>query len=1248
MKLRSSTEMVCRDVESSVDVEHLRLVLEGFESDADRALVAYFLNIDFHQYCSKMGMFDIPKPKPDRLRRPTWIGGFSITAIKDYIRDAIETGMDKEEDVVDPALIRGRMNSDFIDNFSHKKELINELIEEAVWKWNKEVSKKIAEEERKASSQEEGDKVLEVSEKEEDLADRERGQGDRAKGSQGVSTLSPLVPVIRLDPLPHTELKSYEFEIKIKKSINRLLEENKDIKDEEITTKLMEDDIIRKRIKELQSYSFSPLIQACRRQKEPHKITTKEGVIEMMMKKISEKRATNVELRDLILSSLGPRIFELHRHDFEKLCTEARRRVKEQKEAQVKSQVGTASKTIRKGQMSVASFVTPLGRAKPKPPTHGLIRPSHRVQPQPQPSQQTATQVRPGTKLDSIPLARIVEIMTNVIYRKPKLTMSELRHYVIHALASTNLRSFRVIQLDYQAVYDEVTSICNKVIQQVKDYRVEVCLKSLQQYAANMKRPVKKRKDMGYRLPEVIDIRSPPARMRGDQSTQPSLDTDGLEIIKVQKDGDDIILVEGGLMQLDTVTVKQEPEDKPRISVKQEPDDKSSIPVKQEDKEQQQSIVTEENVKVIGSIELIKKEEIDANKPIVEDPPLEDPKPVEEHLAADPDPIPDAIEEDPVDPSGGNGDMEQTGEPAGVPGTEAENQLSGVVPGEPVPLLVVEETQIKQPIPAGEVEIDDSDWPVSKDQIESILIIAMAEPNYMDYTIDDLLARIRKSTATSFHPFRSQVAVLAARAKDNRIEGDVRASARIQEEERKEAEREQELEKERQKQRELEEQQEREREEQRKEKKREEMKARAEAEKAQTLELINIEEREYKEDRKKRHQLKKQQIVKGSHWEEVMARTKIVAFSGEAEDLDVMSQECWRKLTEKKEYLRISESKRDGQKGTIKNKMKSFRKERVKGLAKTLPKSLELQGLRGEVVKVMNNENFREITFAGLVYSVQRLTNEDLGSGLTIVRALFDETREKLEEQEQIEIAEREAQERQIEQDRIREAEAREKEEAERQKKEEAERKENELKEKQKEATRRRLLVEIRNRGDKRRAGAHTVINEPLPMEEKIVKNRIRCLLNLGNNLRIYTVDVAMTSLKSYYNITFRKSELEVKRVLEEVRKELIDEDEETEIDENNNLDPEDELDEETKLLIEEVREDDPTYYPEMDQETDDEEDKPEPGTSTTVQTRGARQKKPKGKTWHEQAFRANKAELWRIRRIGKKGGLFRETSFPE
>ena len=50
----------------------------------------------------------------------------------------------------------------------------------------------------------------------------------------------------------------------------------------------------------------------------------------------------------------------------------------------------------------------------------------------------------------------------------------------------------KVIQLDYQAVYDEVTNICNKVIQGVKDYRVEVCLKSLQQYAENMKRPVKR------------------------------------------------------------------------------------------------------------------------------------------------------------------------------------------------------------------------------------------------------------------------------------------------------------------------------------------------------------------------------------------------------------------------------------------------------------------------------------------------------------------------------------------------------------------------------------------------------------------------------------------------------------------------------------------------------------------------------------------------------------------------------------
>ena len=183
MKLRSSTETVCRDVESSVDVEHLRLVLEGFESGADRALVAYLLNVDFHQYCSKMGMFDIPKPTEGRLRRPTWIGGFSITAIKDYIRDAISTGMDKEDDIVDPALIRGRMNFDFIDNFSHEKELINELINEAVYKWNKEVDKKAAEEEEKASSHDDSGRIPEVPQKEEEN-DQERGQGDRVTARQ--------------------------------------------------------------------------------------------------------------------------------------------------------------------------------------------------------------------------------------------------------------------------------------------------------------------------------------------------------------------------------------------------------------------------------------------------------------------------------------------------------------------------------------------------------------------------------------------------------------------------------------------------------------------------------------------------------------------------------------------------------------------------------------------------------------------------------------------------------------------------------------------------------------------------------------------------------------------------------------------------------------------------------------------------------------------------------------------------------
>ena len=77
MKLRPSTGTVCRNlmdemifgVECSIEVERLRSVVESYESGADRALVAYFLNVDFHQYCSKMGMFDIPKSKRGAFKK---------------------------------------------------------------------------------------------------------------------------------------------------------------------------------------------------------------------------------------------------------------------------------------------------------------------------------------------------------------------------------------------------------------------------------------------------------------------------------------------------------------------------------------------------------------------------------------------------------------------------------------------------------------------------------------------------------------------------------------------------------------------------------------------------------------------------------------------------------------------------------------------------------------------------------------------------------------------------------------------------------------------------------------------------------------------------------------------------------------------------------------------------------------------------------------------------------------------------
>ena len=73
------------------------------------------------------------------------------------------------------------------------------------------------------------------------------------------STTSPLVPVIQLDPLPLGQLKSY---------------------------------------------SFSPLIQACRKKREPRKITTKDGVIELMMKRIS-KQTRNTTATGTLLDNMN-------------------------------------------------------------------------------------------------------------------------------------------------------------------------------------------------------------------------------------------------------------------------------------------------------------------------------------------------------------------------------------------------------------------------------------------------------------------------------------------------------------------------------------------------------------------------------------------------------------------------------------------------------------------------------------------------------------------------------------------------------------------------------------------------------------------------------------------------------------------------------------------------------------------------------------------------------------------------------
>ena len=1096
MKLRSSAGSVCindSNVKNSVDQNMVErdladvLVVE-YESNGDRRLVAYLLNLDL-DYCCRIlpTMFDPPDRQPprgggtDELELPESIVGKKVSAIRKFIRDLVGTLLEQGEVEIPLSRIKRALYEKYCVSFSEYQWVIERVASEEISEWEDRYWKRTGQAETTGKDEEDG---KQESSKDRDLEE----DGERKKATQTgseetqekeevveIHSSPPMIPYIEITPISPEAILIQDMETKARRMIKKTLEKEPDASDATIMSVLFQDRVIEKTVSKQKSYSFAPLIRRCRMERSEFtqgRTAEENKAINIMMTLLrGQKRANNFELGTEVIRNLGPEAYNRIRNRFPDLCTEARRKLKILKSVKKDIRIPPIQPESVKPYFTQPKASSQGKRAQVKPPARAAPQPritSQRPQTQvsgiPQRGAQahrTATVVPGGAQIQSrsrilttIPLARIVDIMDGILVKQPDITVDRLRQETFQQIVSTRLRSFKATQVDYQDALDSLTEMCRRIVRLQKEMTIKDFMERIRRQRDlifDQRRKQSKRFPPGEKihLPAVLNIRSPTAAV----IPQPEERTDSKK--EAEEDDDDIetlVVIKGGVKIEVRDPKLGEDDDIQEVLVEEKDPDIEEIPLVQVKQE-----VTERD-----EDDPISDKRKDKRKQSKQDEPPEETKPEKRS------------------------------------------------PKKKSRLFV-------------EPEKKKINWPCSEEQIRALIKTEMKREDYHEITIDDLLKVLYQKTGWSFKQLRSEVAGLANEAREKRIADDMRAATLDRENLRKEREEEERQEEER---------------------------------KRITKEVADAEEREYMADEEIRIKKGKKKVQRTNSREDMLATLKVIVYSTEQIHVESLKNEGWRRLLRRagQEYKRISKNEKNGLLEMIRNKIIRFVQDKEEKDDKKLPEGIEMDTVRATAEKVARQGNFPTMSFAKWYYTLQRELGADLINFITIIKELFLEYREK-----------------------------------------------------PKKTTLQTTQVRSQKRQVKSGEGS-------LPLEEPVVKNRMKAILNLAGNFQNMSLDRMIDSLTAYFGKRFTNCAKKVEGLMKELREEELEKTKEPEP--NQGEDP----DEDQRPV---------------DNDDDDDEDPQDPqnGASRVVKARKPRTKEDKLRNWHAQAYRVNIAEHGNLRK---------------
>ena len=432
-----------------------------------------------------------------------------------------------------------------------------------------------------------------------------------------------MIPYIEITPISPEAILIQDMETKARRMIKKILENNPDASDATILAVLFQDKVIEKTVSKQKNYSFSSLIRRCRIERSEFaqgRTAEENKAINVMMTLLREqKRANNFELGTEVIRSLGPEAYNWIRSKFPDLCTEARRKLKILKSVQKDTRIPpiqpesvkpyfTQPRASSQGQRTQArsqARITTQPRAssqgqrtqvKPQPGATSQRQqiPAPGIQQRGVQAHGTTSTVFRGAQIQSrsrilttIPLARIVDIMDEILVRQPGITVDKLRQETFQQIVSTRLRSFKATQVDYQDALDSLTEMCRRIVRLQKEMTIKDFMERIRRQRDlifDQRRKQSKRFPPGEKihLPAGLNIRSPTAVVipQPEEEVDPHKgteeDDDDIETLVVIKGGVKIEIRDPKLEDDDDIqeilVEEGEPdiEDIPLVQVKQE------------------------------------------------------------------------------------------------------------------------------------------------------------------------------------------------------------------------------------------------------------------------------------------------------------------------------------------------------------------------------------------------------------------------------------------------------------------------------------------------------------------------------------------------------------------------------------------------------------------------------------------------------------------------------------------------------